>query len=64
MEAAKYEHFDMDVLKHLLRTASFAKKFSDPEDLDPQKYVELVKTSVVLSMMRNSTAFRRAITYT
>ena len=30
LEAAKYEHKDIDVMKHLLATASFAKKFSDP----------------------------------
>ena len=30
MNAAEYEHKDIDVLKHLLTTASFAKKFSDP----------------------------------
>jgi predicted HTH domain antitoxin len=30
LEAAKYEHKEIDVMKHLLATASFAKKFSDP----------------------------------
>ena len=35
MNAAEYEHKDIDVLKHLLTTASFAKKFSDPQELDP-----------------------------
>jgi hypothetical protein len=30
LEAAKYEHKEIDVLKHLLKTASFAKKYSDP----------------------------------
>jgi hypothetical protein len=30
LEAAKYEHKDIDILKHLLKTASFAKKYSDP----------------------------------
>lgn len=30
-----HEHYDIDVLKHLLTTASFAKKFCDPSDYDP-----------------------------
>jgi len=30
LDAAKYEHKDIDVMKHLLKTASFAKKYSDP----------------------------------
>ena len=30
LEAAKYEHKDIDIMKHLLKTASFAKKYSDP----------------------------------
>lgn len=30
LEAAKYEHKDIDIMKHLLATASFAKKYSDP----------------------------------
>lgn len=39
MEAAKHEHKDIDVLKHLLNCASFAKKFTDPAELDPNTYV-------------------------
>jgi hypothetical protein len=39
LEAAKYEHKDIDVMKHLLKTASFAKKYSDPLKLDPNDYV-------------------------
>lgn len=43
LEAAKYEHKDIDIMKHLLKTASFAKKYSDPAQLDPNEYVQLVK---------------------
>ena len=63
MNAAEYEHKDIDVLKHLLTTASFAKKFSDPQDLDPNQYVLLVKHSIVLTKLRHSPILARAITY-
>lgn len=43
LEAAKYEHRDIDVMKHLLSTASFAKKYSDPQQFDPNEYVQIVK---------------------
>ena len=43
LEASKFEHFELDVLKHLLETASFAKKYSDPADLNPLDYVTLMK---------------------
>ena len=39
LEACKYEHKDLDIMKHLLSTASFAKKYSDPAQLDPNEYV-------------------------
>ena len=64
LDAAKYEHKDIDVLKFIIRTASFAKKFSDPTQLDPDIYVETVKHSIVLTAMRYSKIFPRAITYT
>ena len=51
------------MLKHLLTTASFAKKFCDPNDFDPNRYVDLVKHSIVLTKMRNSQMFARAITF-
>ena len=54
MEAAQYEHKDVDVLKHLLQTASFGKKFTEPGKLDPNIYVNLVKHSIVLTKLRNS----------
>ena len=54
IKAAKYEHKDVDVLKHLLQTASFAKKFSDPSKFDPNIYIKLVKRSLVLTHLRNS----------
>ena len=63
MNAAEYEHKDIDVLKHLLTTASFAKKFSDPADLDPNQYVILVKHSIVLTKLRHSPKLARAITH-
>ena len=64
LDAAKQEHHDIDVLKHLLTTASFAKKFCDPADFSPDQYVDVVKHSIVLTKMRNSPQFSRAITYT
>lgn len=54
MMAAKFEHKDVDVLKHLLQTVSFAKKFTDTSKLDPNIYVNLVKYSIVLTHLRNS----------
>lgn len=54
LEAAKYEHKDIDVMKHLLKTASFAKKYSDPQKLDPNLYVQVVKNQIVLTKLRNS----------
>mmetsp|Transcript_23833 Transcript_23833/g.31908 ORF Transcript_23833/g.31908 Transcript_23833/m.31908 type:complete len:181 (-) Transcript_23833:1368-1910(-) len=64
LDAAKQEHHDIDVLKHLLTTASFAKKFCDPTDFAPDHYVDVVKHSIVLTKMRHSAHFARAITYT
>jgi hypothetical protein len=43
LEASKYEHRDIDIMKHLLTTASFAKKYSDPTQFDPNDYVTIVK---------------------
>lgn len=63
MNAAEYEHKDVDILKHLLQTAAFAKKFVEPSKLDPNKYVDLVKLSIVLTKLRNSTKMSRAISY-
>ena len=63
LDAAKQEHHDIDVLKHLLTTASFAKKFCDPSEFSPDIYVDVVKHSIVLTKMRHSPTFARAITY-
>ena len=63
IDAAKYEHHDIDVMKHLLSTASFAKKYSDPSKLDPNEYVDIVKHSIVLTKIRNSKVLARAITF-
>lgn len=63
MDAAKYEHRDLDVLKHLLSTASFAKKYADPANMNPNEYVDVVKHSIVLTKIRNSKLLARAITY-
>jgi hypothetical protein len=35
LKAAEYEHKDIDLLKHLLETAAFAKKFVEPTKFDP-----------------------------
>ena len=63
LDIAMQEHWDIDLMKHLLRTASFAKKFLDPTDYDSSRYVNYVKHLVVLTKMRNSTVCARAITY-
>ncbi len=63
LDAAKYEHNDIDILKHILRTASYAKKFSDTSEVDPKEYVNLVQLSIFLKAMRNSPTFARAITH-
>jgi hypothetical protein len=63
LKAAEYEHKDIDILKHLLQTAAFAKKFVEPTKMDPYEYVILVKFSIVLTKLRNSTKMSRAITY-
>ena len=46
-----------------MRCASFAKKFADPLDFDPNRYVNVVKHMIVLSKLRNSDICGRAITY-
>lgn len=63
LDAAKYEYKEIDVLKHIIRTASFAKNFSDPAVFDPNIYVEMVKHSIILTAMRHSKIMPRAITY-
>ena len=50
-------------MKHILRTACFAKKFSDPNDFDPNRYVNVVKHMIVLTKLRHSSVCARAITY-
>jgi len=62
LDAASKEHFDVQVLKHLLVTASFAKKFTDPSDFDPANYVKLVRETIVYTKLRHSKVFCRSIT--
>lgn len=63
LEAATLEHTNVTVMKHLLRTASFAKTFSDPAEYDSNKYVNIVKHMIVLTKIRNSQQCARAMTY-
>ena len=63
LDIASLEHWDVQIMKHLLRTASFAKKFSDPKDFDPNRYVNVVKHMIVLTKLRHSEVCSRAITY-
>ena len=63
LDAAKQEHHDVDIIKHLLTTASLAKKFCDPNEFSPENYVDVVKHSIVLIKLRNSSNFARAMTY-
>lgn len=64
LNIAQLEHWDIAIMKHVLRTASFAKKFCDPNYFDPNRYVNVVKHMIVLSKLRNSKVCDRAITYT
>jgi len=50
-------------MKYLLRTASFAKTFPEANGFDNKLYVDMVKTLVTLSKLRNSSNCARAITY-
>ena len=63
LETATCEHSNVPVMKHLLRTASFAKTFPEASTFDSNEYVEKVKTLVVLTKLRNSPNCARAITY-
>jgi hypothetical protein len=63
LDIAQHEHWDVQIMKHILRTASFAKKFSDPNDFDKDRYVNVVKHMVVLTKLRHSQICARAITY-
>lgn len=63
MTAAKSEENDVDVLKHLLATISFAKKYTSPAQLDPNPYVDLKMHSIVVTKLQNSRILSRAITY-
>jgi hypothetical protein len=62
LDAASYEHFDVKIMKHLMKTSSFAKKFVDPKQFDPNRYVNTVKHMIVLTKLRNSKKCGRAIT--
>ena len=63
LKAAEYEHYDIDILKHLLQTVAFAKKFVEITKFDPQEYVNQMNFSIVLTKLRNSSRMPRAITY-
>ena len=63
MEAATCEHSNIPVMKHLLRTASFAKTFPEAATYESNQYVNSVKHMVILTKLRNSQNCSRAITY-
>lgn len=63
LEIAQLEHWDVQIMKHILKTASFAKKFTEPSDFDPNRYVNVVKHMIVLTKLRHSKVCARAITY-
>jgi hypothetical protein len=50
-------------MKHILRTACFAKTFTDASDFDPNRYVNVAKHMIVLTHLRHSKVCGRAITY-
>jgi hypothetical protein len=63
LETATYEHSNIPVMKHVLRTASFSKTFPEASGYDSNKYVSITKDMVVLTKLRNSQCCPRAITY-
>lgn len=63
LDIAKLEHWDIDVMKHLLRTVAFALKYSNPNDFDPNRFVNVKKHMIVLTKIRHSSICARAITY-
>ena len=63
LDIAVLEHWDIDILKHILTTASFAKKYIDAQDFDPNRYVNVVKHMIVLTKLRHSSICPRAITF-
>lgn len=63
LETATCEHQNIAIMKHLIRTASFAKTFPEASTYDNNKYVDMVKHMVVLTKLRNSINCARAITY-
>ena len=63
LETATSEHANIPVMKHLMRTASFAKTFPEASGYESSKYVEILKTMIVLTKLRNSSNCSRALTY-
>ena len=63
LETATSEHANIPVMKHLMRTASFAKTFPEASGYDSSKYVDFLKTMIVLTKLRNSSNCARALTY-
>lgn len=51
MTCAKHEENDVDVLKHILSTISFAKKYTTPEKLAPDAYVDLKMHAIIVTKM-------------
>jgi hypothetical protein len=63
LETATCEHQNIPIMKHLIRTASFAKTFPEAAGYESSNYVNIVKHMVVLTKLRNSINCGRAITY-
>ena len=63
LETATCEHQNIAIMKHLIRTASFAKTFPEASGYEGNNYVNIVKHMVVLTKLRNSINCARAITY-
>ncbi len=51
------------MLKHILKTASFAKKFIDPTEFDSNIYVDSIKKLIVITKLRASKMCQRSITF-
>lgn len=63
LETATFEHSNVPIMKHLIRTASFAKTFPEASGYDSNNYVNKVKNMIVLTKIRNSLNVIKFFTY-
>lgn len=63
LETATFEHSNVPIMKHLIRTASFAKTFPEASGYDSNNYVNKVKNMIVLTKIRNSLNVRESLLF-